>query len=186
VRQLIFSTGNIQKFENGRAACLQAGIELLQQKLDIDEIQGEDSEVIIRDKAKKAFEILRQPVVVSDDSWHIPGLKGFPGPYMKSMNHWFTPDDFLHLTRSLKDRRIILVQLLAYYDESQQKVFRQEYTGELLKEARGNHNITSQAIITMPGDNGLSIAEVYDRDVNHAAREVSAGWHELIKWYQAL
>ena len=153
-------------------------------KLDIDEIQAENSEAVIARKAHDAFAYTRQPVVVSDDSWNIPGLRGFPGPYMKSIDHWFTPQDFINLTKPLSDRRIILVQLLAYQDANIQKIFRKEYTGTLLIEPRGNYGRPLQKVVTMPGDDGLSIAEVYDQAQSvHADREVDIGWRDLATWY---
>lgn len=184
MQSIIFSTGNSQKFEIAQAVCAQRGIELTQNTFDIDEIQGEDAEVIIRDKAQKAYELVKCPVIVSDDSWNIPGLNGFPGAYMKSIDHWFRPEDLLNLTRSLEDRRIILVQMLAYQDETHQQVFRKEYTGTLLTEIHGTHGKPLQKVVTMPGDNGLSIAEAYEAGTVHAERDVSAGWHELIDWVE--
>jgi len=180
---LFFTTGNIEKFDIAQAACQQLGVTLERATLDIDEIQGEDAEPIIRDKVQKAFLELKHPVIVSDDSWNIPGLRGFPGPYMKSMDHWFTPDDFLNLTRSLQDRRIILIQMLAYQDARQQKVFRVEHEGTLLPDARGSYGKPLQKIISMPGDHGLSVAEAYDRGTVHVERDVATGWREFATWY---
>lgn len=177
---IIFATGNSEKFDIAKAVCEPLGVLLKQRALEIDEIQGEDSEVIIRDKVRKAFDLIQQPVIVSDDSWNIPGLHGFPGPYMKSMDHWLTPADFLNLTRPLIDRRIVLIQLLAYMDGKQQLLVRKEHTGALLTEARGNYGKPLQKVITMPGDNGLSIAEAYDRGTVRAERDVAAGWRELV------
>ena len=181
---IVFATGNAEKFEIALATCEPLGISLTRKALDIDEIQGEDSEAIIRDKARRAFDQLGEPVIVSDDSWNIPGLNGFPGPYMKSMDHWFTPDDFLNLTRPLKDRRIILVQLLAYQDKRHQQVFRNEYVGTLLTERRGQYGRPLQKVVTMPGDDGLSIAEAYDKGVIHTERDVAAGWRQLATWHK--
>ncbi len=181
---VIFASGNAEKFQIAHAVCEPLGITLIQKRFDIDEIQGEDSEVIVRDKVQRAFELAKAPVIVSDDSWNIPGLNGFPGPYMKSMDHWFTPEDFLNLTRALKDRRIILTQHLAYRDNSIEKVFRKKYVGTLLTEARGAYGKPLHKIVTMPGDNGLSIAEAYDRGTVRADRDVAAGWRELVAWYK--
>lgn len=181
---VIFASGNAEKFNIAQAVCEPLGVTLLQKRFEIDEIQGEDSEVIIRDKAKKAFELANEPVIVSDDSWNIPGLNGFPGPYMKSIDHWFTPEDFLNLTRPLTDRRIILIQMLAYHDAERQYVFRNEHVGILLTEARGSYGKPLQKVVTMPGDKGLSIAEAYDRGTVRAERDVAAGWRDLVAWYK--
>lgn len=182
--QLIFVTGNREKFEIGEAVCRSSGIELLQQSVHIDEIQGEESDPIVRHKAHAAFAIIKKPVVVSDDFWRVPGLRGFPGPYMKSIVQWFTAEDFLNLTRGLTDRRIILEQSLCYDDGQRQQVFHVSYTGTLLTEARGNYGISLQKVLAMPGDNGLSVAEAYDQGADRSEREVTAGWQQLVAWLQ--
>lgn len=181
---LIFATGNAEKFHIAEEAFARSGMQLEQAALDIDEIQSEEPERIVIDKVQKAFMLVQKPVVVNDDTWAIPGLRGFPGPYMKSVSHWFTADDFINLTRSLEDRRVVLSQRIAYQDEHTQKVFTLEYTGELLTEARGNYGISWQKVITMPGDNGLSVAEAYDNGASAEDREVAEGWEQFIAWYK--
>lgn len=180
---LIFATGNNEKFSIAQAACRPHGIELIQQSAGTEEIQSEDLEYIIRHKAETIFAKLGRPVIVSDDSWQVPALNGFPGPYMKSIDHWFTPQDWLDLMARHDDRRIILVQQLAYCDNNGCTVFRNEYTGHILPDARGNYGRTLQKVVTMPSDNGLSISEVYDRGVKHEGRDVIEGWRDFIDWY---
>ncbi len=184
--ELTFATGNAEKFHIAEKTFTNHGITLLQANLDIDEIQGEDGEAIVLDKVRKAYTAVQRPVVVNDDSWSIPGLKGFPGPYMKSVIHWFTADDFIRLTSSLTDRRAILSQRIAFSDGQQEKVILIEYTGELLPKARGNYGTSWQRILTMPFDKGLSVSEVYDHGIDVSDREVSEGWKAFIAWYQEI
>lgn len=181
---LTFVTGNPEKFHIAQQAFAAAGITLHQGKFDVDEIQSEDPEAIIIDKVRRAYELADKPVVVNDDTWEIPGLRGFPGPYMKSVAHWFTAEDFLNLTRPLADRRVTLTQRIAYKDADTQYVIALSYNGQLLPEARGNYGTGWQKVITMPGDNGLSVAQAYDQGASVADREVTEGWRAFIAWYQ--
>jgi inosine/xanthosine triphosphate pyrophosphatase family protein len=183
VNSVIFSTGNWHKAAHATEVCIGYDIDLIQKELEIDEIQSEDGEKIVIDKANKAFEILNQPVVVSDDSWSITGLNGFPGAYMKSMNHWLSVDDFLRLTENLENRQIFMIGYLAYKDKDITKVFRQKREAHLMKEAKGKGH-SSGSIISMKGDNGLSINEVYTSDISHKDREVAKVWHEFADWYR--
>jgi inosine/xanthosine triphosphate pyrophosphatase family protein len=182
---ITFVTGNDEKFTGARAVCAAAGVQLVRQPLDIDEVQSEDSEYIVRDKVQRAFDALQKPVVVSDDSWSVPGLNGFPGPYMKSVNQWFTAQNWLDLAASLKDRRIILIELLAYHDGRQTKLFRQEYTGAILTEPKGNYGSPIHKIVTMASDGGLSIAEVYDQNKQHGERQAASVWQTFAAWAHA-
>lgn len=185
MQPIIFATGNNEKFKIAHSICSSHGIELVQQPTEVDEIQSEDIDYILRDKAARAFEKLNTPVVVSDDAWSVPALKGFPGPYMKSIDHWFTPQDWLALMRNHEDQSITLIQQLAYHDGTECVVFRAEHPGRFLREARGVHGKTLQQVVSMDGDDGLSIAEVLASDRDHSQRDVSKGWRQFIDWHRS-
>lgn len=54
-------------------------------KLNLPEIQSLNLKEIVEDKAKRAFEIVKSPVIVEDVSLTFKGLKELPGPLIK----WF-------------------------------------------------------------------------------------------------
>lgn len=186
MKQITFATGNDLKLRLAADTAKSYGIHVTGQALEIDEIQSEDAQKVIRDKAAKAFAIVKQPVVVSDDSWAFRALNGFPGVYMHSVNAWFTPEDFLRLMSGVKDRKVTLTQMIVYQDSSGQKLFAQETGGEILLAPSGtspdspNHTVTA-----MDGDGGLSIAEVYNRE-HLGDRRVSRVWQEFFEWYGQL
>ena len=183
MKSLVFATTNRTKFLIAKAVCDDFEINLANKRLDIVEIQAEDPAAIARDKAEKAFELLQQPVVVSDDSWSFAGLNGFPGAYMHSINEWFTPDDFLNLTRPLKNKHVTLTQILVYQDSARQKIFMAQTQGRLLSEARGHSKHSNHMVITLNGDGGLSIAEVYDSGRPHSDQAASKVWHDFAVWF---
>ena len=182
MKSLIYATGNDLKFQLAATAAKDFRVEVIQKPLDIDEIQGEDTEKIARDKTAKAFAQLNQPVITSDDSWSVTALRGFPGPYMKSLNAWLTTDDFLRLFSTLENREIILTQIIVYQDKQGQQVFRRQTKGELMHEARGHlPSGPNQEIITLDGDNGKSIAEIFnDHDLSDAAG--TKVWPDFFEW----
>ena len=181
---LIFATGNNLKFITALHTCQKHGIELAQRKADIPEIQSEDPEVVALNKAAGAYELFKSPVVITDDSWAMSGLRGFPSVYMHSINAWFTPEDFLRLTLPLEDRRVTLTQYLVYADGKQQKVFSRHIPGTLLKEIRGTSEFPNHTITSLEGDNGLSIAEVTaNPNHDHSTRRSAEIWHDFLAWY---
>lgn len=180
---IIFASGNKEKFGLAQAACKPHGIELIQRHSGVDEIQSEDLEHIILEKTGQVYEKFQRAVIVSDDSWSVPALNGFPGPYMKSVNHWLTAQNWLDLMRDHDDKRIILIEQLAYQDEDGCRLFRSDITGMFVTEARGNYGTMIHKVITLPGDDGLTLAEVYDQGAQHEYREVAGTWQELIRWY---
>lgn len=188
MHEILFATGNKTKFSVGQQICHKFGISLKQATLEIDEIQSEDIAYIIRDKARRAFALLNRPVVVSDDSWHISGLGGFPGPYMKSMNHWLSEDDFLRLCSHLDDRSVFLQQQIAYTDERESVLFRQDIPAQLLRKARGHSSVPFQNIVTMDGDDGLSVGEIIEHNAQQSDQRLdnyAKTWQQFADWYQA-
>lgn len=181
--KLLCVTGNDMKFNIGKRAFAKHGITLEQKSAEIDEIQGEDPEIIIRDKARRAFEAVGKPLIVTDDSWSIPALRGFPGPYLKSMHRWFTPEDFLRLTRDLTDRTIYLHQYVVYQDELQTVLFSHDLRGTLLTEVRGHNGEPLMKLVSLEADNGLSVAECYDQGLSRDITGTKDAWHQAASWY---
>ena len=180
MKELTYVTGNAIKFHQGALACETFDIKLLQTKLSIDEIQAETGEPVARDKAQKAFEQLGTPLVVSDDSWSIPGLGGFPGPYMKDINDWFTPDDWLRLTITLEDRRAILRQIVVYQDRHGQQLFSVDIEGILLKESRGKSPYAHAHIVSFDG--GKTASAEYHALGKSAHDTRRHAWHDFAQW----
>lgn len=181
MKKVLYVTGNAIKFQLGQTICRAQGLEMEQGMFDAPEIQDEDGEIVARDKAQKAFEHFQKPIVVCDDNWIIPALNGFPGPYMKSMNHWFTAQDWLRLTSTLDDRRIILRQIAVYQDANGQRAFTCDIEGILLREARGKSPYPHSEITSFDGGR-TSNAE------HHARGETSADhrqtvWHDFARWF---
>jgi non-canonical purine NTP pyrophosphatase (RdgB/HAM1 family) len=183
MKEITFSTGNDEKFLTATHVCDRYGIKLTQKSADVTEIQGENPEKVATDKASKAFELFKVPVVITDDSWAFSGLRGFPGVYMHSINEWFTPEDFLRLILPLADRKAVLTQYLVYDDGHEQKIFTHQTEGELLKEIRGNSKYPNYTVITLAGDNGLSIAEAYDLATDKSTRETAQIWQDFANWF---
>jgi inosine/xanthosine triphosphate pyrophosphatase family protein len=183
MKKLLCVTGNKHKFDIGKQAFSKYAIELEQRVFDLDEIQGEDPELIIRDKARRAFDQVNEPLIVTDDSWSIPALRGFPGPYMKSINYWFTPEDFIRLTKELSDKTIILHQFIAYQDAYETVIFSSDVVGTFLPTALGKEGPSIMKVVSLNGDNGLSIAERYDKGIERDITGTNDAWHQVAKWY---
>lgn len=183
MKQLAYVTGNKNKFTAAQYFCSQKGIELSQVVLDIDEIQSEDGEKIVLDKARRAHELTGQPVIVSDHCWSIIGLNGFPGAYMKSVNHWFTAQNFIDLTRTLDNRQVILTEYMAYVDPTETKVFVHHRYGEILHEARGTSPVPWEQVVAMNDDGGLSVAEVFEQTRLSDRREAWQAWEAFAAWF---
>ncbi len=175
-----FVTSNSHKILTARTVCEPLGMTFRHKHMDLVEIQA-DGEAIALDKARQAYEALREPVVITDDSWIIHGLNGFPGPYMKYVNQWFEPEDFVRLTRHLDDRRMTMRQIIAYKDTDVEKLFVADIDGVLLKGPRGKSVIPHFAVVSFDGGKH-SVAEEEDGGKRSAVAARTNAWHELCEW----
>lgn len=80
MKSILYVTGNPVKFRTATTICKKYGLTIERLSMDIPEIQAHDGETVARDKALRVFEEMQKPIIISDDSWIIPGLNGFPGP----------------------------------------------------------------------------------------------------------
>jgi non-canonical purine NTP pyrophosphatase (RdgB/HAM1 family) len=178
--KLIYVTGNAAKFRTAKNLLSEMNVEVEQVKVDIHEIQSESIEEISKDKALKSFEILQKPLIVNDSGWYFLGLNGFPGPFMKYVNDWFGAENYLDLTRNVKDRRVILKQVIVYTDGSITKVFEHDTHFFLLKEMKGNSPRMSDNLVSLT-ENGKSLGEYTEQEDFKLEGEEKV-WGELVEF----
>ncbi|MFA5743006.1 MAG: non-canonical purine NTP pyrophosphatase [Candidatus Paceibacterota bacterium] len=183
MKKLHYITGNRSKFANAQAFFAPYGIVLVQTKLDVYEIQGSDAVAIARSKAEQAWEQLREPLFINDACWIVPALDGFPGPYMKYINGWFAPQDFINLMQNKKDRTIILRDTIAYIDEQGSQVFTNDHRGTILERVySGGCKNPSDAVISL-SKSGRSLAEEM-AGKNFFLEGEDVVWNNFIGWLQ--
>lgn len=137
MKEILFATTNPRKIREANGALASFGIVAKPISIEVDEIQHRDPAEIVKAKALAAYAILQKPVVVSDTSWRIPALGGFPGGYMKDVGIWWDEKDWLAIMNRHNDKTAICSEGLAYYDGIILKDFSQDYKGCFLSEPRG-------------------------------------------------
>jgi non-canonical purine NTP pyrophosphatase (RdgB/HAM1 family) len=182
ITSLIYVTGNQLKFSGAETFFKEHAIELIQQKLDTYEIQGFDSTEITVSKALQAWDILKKPLFVNDTSWDIPALGGFPGPYMKYVNDWFSAQDFLNLMQDKPDRSIVMRDTIVYIDEHGSQIFTHDITGAILETAyKGSCLHPSDTVICLT-DDGKSLAEIYSTEERFLLSGEEVVWEKFASW----
>lgn len=127
MKELTFVSGNDVKAEQLRR---HLPITILREKVDLPEIQSLDVLEVVADKALRAYEILKCPVLVEDFSMQLKGLNGFPGPLLK----WFTSSlSGAEICKMLdgKSRAAIAQIGVAICDESGVQTFLGEHVGKV-------------------------------------------------------
>ncbi|NTW61541.1 hypothetical protein HGB24_02555 [Candidatus Saccharibacteria bacterium] len=179
MKHIVLVTGNSRKLGEAKAALVDFGIEVKNKQFDIDEIQSHNVTAIAKDKALKAYKLVAEPVVVTDTSWDIPALRGFPGGYMKDVANWFDANDFINLLKGHDDRSISFTETIVYQDDKQTKVFSQKFTGKIADSPRG----TGNSIERLAEFDGFTIGERQQQGrFSHDPKEYV--WYQFGQWYK--
>ncbi len=179
--KVLYTTGNSKKFENAKYFFAKHDIEIEQLLVDINEIQSDDALSVTIDKALKAYELEKKSLFVNDATWIIPALRGFPGPFMKYINKWFDPIDFVHLMQGKNDRRIILRDYIVFIDCKGHKVFKHDYEGIILDTvAPFDYNYPTDVVISLSKDK-KSIAEK-NKEGSFFIEGENKIWEEFAQW----
>lgn len=181
---LLYITGNSSKFATAHNNMQKYGINLEQKVLDVPEIQAETTLEVALDKAQKAFALVGQPLLVSDHGWLVAALNGFPGPYMKYMNEWLNPDNFLALMTGQQNREVVLRQNLIYIDKDIVKDFSYDIHGYLLHEASGTLGTHWDKIVCLTGDNKSVAVAREESGKRSVLLEVEEPWRSFANWYK--
>ncbi|AKM80232.1 TPA: hypothetical protein DDX46_02755 [Candidatus Saccharibacteria bacterium] len=175
-----FATTNNRKIVEARKALSGYDIGVIAIAVDIDEIQHQDPAEITKAKARAAYEVTHEPVVVQDTSWSIPALGGFPGGYMKDVSSWWQPDDWLKIMDG-KDRTIICLEHIAYFDGQNMQHFEASYEGKFAREPRGVKGNSIEKTVCLYGNKTL--AERHDRGDVASAAEGLVHWSHFAEWF---
>lgn len=159
------------------------GIDIEPVKVTIDEIQHEDSAEITQAKARAAYAAVGRPVVVSDTSWSIPSLGGFPGGYMKDVSNWWQSHHWLDIMAGQEDKRILCLEHVAYCDGDRVEHFETVYEGRFIDEARGRMDDAEsfERVVILYGDK--TMAEQLAAGDVASAGETLGHWQQFGQWY---
>jgi len=158
----IFITGNQNKADY---LSRSLGIELIHQKIDLDEIQSPDPAAVIEHKVRQAYQLIKKPVLVEDTSLCFNALDGLPGTFVKFFVE--ANDGLESMCRMLDgfdDRSAYASAVYGYYDGDKMRFFSGRLDGTIATHARGEGGYGWDKIFEPTGYNGLTRAELSGHD----------------------
>lgn len=182
--KLTFVTGNPRKIAEAAKIATEFGVTFAHQSLKIDEIQHHDPLEVAKAKARAAYQILKQPVVINDASWQIPALGGFPGAYMHDMVIWFKPQDWLNLIAEYPDKSIIVIEIVVYFDGETITHFQFQQIGRFSNTPKGTGNNSIEQVAVFTGDK--TIAEHHDAGGRQNNSIDLKAWRDFFNWYRSI
>lgn len=156
--KLTYATTNPYKLAGANHALAGYDLELvpLDKNLpDVPEIQSDDQAEVAIDKARKYYELLRQPLVVMDSGLFVESLGGFPGVYTK-----------------------YVIRTVVYFDGQTPQIFTSKVHGKLTSAPRGD-NSAGYDLYFEVAQTGKTAAEMLDAEKDELAAPV---WCELAEW----
>jgi XTP/dITP diphosphohydrolase len=127
---LYFASSNENKFlEIENLLEKEKGIKIHFSKVILKEIQSESIIEVAEDKVKKAFNMIKKPVIVEDDGLFIKDLNGFPGIYSSFVFKTIGNKGILNLLKDNENRKASFTSIFSFFDGKIIESFSGETTG---------------------------------------------------------
>ena len=129
---LYFASSNENKFQEIK--CLipkENNLKIEFFKIDVKEIQSESIMEVAEDKARKAYNFIKNPLIIEDDGLFITGLNGFPGVYSSFVFKTIGNQGILKLLEKNKNREAKFVSVFSFFNGKIIKSFTGENIGSI-------------------------------------------------------
>ena len=127
--------------------------------IDLDEIQSVSAEKVAVDKARRAYAIVKKPVIVEDTALYISALNGFPGALIKFMETTVGYDGICRMLRQYKDKRATAESCIVFYDGKNLKSFSGRVRGVISDRVRGADGFGFDCLF-VPSGSSMTFAEM--------------------------
>ncbi len=195
MKTLIFATSNQGKATSLMRHLTEAGatVAVEARALELIEPQADTALEVAISKARQAFALLSQPVIVDDSAFHITALGGFPGPYIKYMLSTLGIEGIMTFMQGQKDRSAYFESHLVYIDEQgTEHVFSDApYRGVIAQSIDTySHPDAWSPLwrIFIPEWTSKTISQLTDSERMEHSRETSAddAYIKFADWYRAV
>ena len=152
VSSLRFLSANPHKVAEVREILTEYSVEVTGVSRRIEEIQSEDVQRLVRDKAIKAFTILGRPVFVEHTGLELPALNGLPGGLTQIFWDKLQADAFCTLVNGLPSASATARTTIGYCDGRRLHLFQGEILGQIATEPRGPRDFQWDCVFIPVGE----------------------------------
>jgi len=175
--ELFFASSNQHKFQEAKKILTYFEVNLKFFDTSLQEIQSDSIKEISQHKAKHAFEQLKKPVIVEDDSLEIDSLNGFPGSYSSYVFKTIGNEGILNLVK--KNRDANFHSTITFCNENILKSFDGVVTGSISETMKGDG--WGYDPIFIPQNNSKTFAEMTNKnELSHRFKSLEnfASWYK--------
>lgn len=186
-KEIYFVTGNPGKFEEIKIYIEGnvTDIKLKQFTLDIVEIQTLDQKEIVIDKALKAFEMLKKPLIVDDSAMYFEKYNKFPGIMSKYVAEGI---GFEGLKKLIDDGdKATFILYIAYIDSPENiRLFEGKTSGTIKKPAKFNgHPKLQYSCMFIPNGIDKFYSELRNTKEGEPFMARIKALKSFVNWYQS-
>jgi len=167
-----FLSSNVHKIREVEAILGPVGVGVVPVPLKIEEIQTEDVQRLVRDKALRAFERIGRPVFVEHTGLHLPGLNGLPGGLTQIFWDRLQADSFAALVKGLGSRLITAKTVIGYCDSQNLHYFEGEVSGTVAELPAGPRDFQWDCVF-IPDGFSQTFAELGERKNDISMRRLA-------------
>lgn len=165
--KLVFITGNQRKVDYLR---MWLGLPVQHHKLDLDELQSLDAHEVARHKARQAYGILREPVLIEDTALTFTAMGRLPGTFVKFFLEEIGNAGLCKLADGLGHREAVATVTYAYCDGKQVHIFDGSTPGTVAPTPRGEHGMGWDPVFIPEGASKTFAEMADDEKKNYSAR----------------
>lgn len=158
-REIRFLSSNRHKIEEAQEILRDARVTIVPLTHRIDELQTEDAGRLIRDKALRAFDLVRRPVFVEHTGLSLAHLNGLPGGLTQIFWDRLQADRFAELFGTTPDPSVVARTTIGYIDGRELHVFEGEISGSVVSAPRGSRDFQWDCVFE-PDGSDLTFAEM--------------------------
>ncbi|MBU2612149.1 MAG: RdgB/HAM1 family non-canonical purine NTP pyrophosphatase [Nanoarchaeota archaeon] len=129
MEELYFVTGNKEKCKEVNKI-LKGKIKFA--NLNLNEIQSGEIYEIVKHKAKEAYKILGEKVVVEDISLYLECLNRFPGPFVKFMIASIGSEGIYKMVKNYREKTAVVRCVVCHFDGKEFKFFTGDVKGKIV------------------------------------------------------
>lgn len=157
--KLFFVSRNKHKLKEAETIIGPLGVLVIPVEQTIEELQTTDTQLLVRDKALRAFKTLGQPLFVEHTGLYFEHLNGLPGGLTQIFWDKLEADRFCELFRG---KKLSAKTLIGYIDGKKCHFFEGEIEGSIAPEPRGVRDFQWDCVF-IPDGYTETFAELGDR-----------------------
>jgi len=190
MENLTYVTVNYGKYCSVKQYFEKYSIDINYYNYDLEEPTINNIEFISREKAKKAYELVKSPCFVADAGFYIdayPNNPGYPGAFVKRSGIAKNIEDLLNTMKNVNNRNCKFIDCLTFYNGSDFYTFYGVSKGTLAYSKRGDNSSVAKSnlwYIFIPNNCTKTLAEMSKEERLNRNDGRTSATEQFINWYK--